>query len=361
MPSLARVGIQCPFPLLTQHTAINAVNGLTVQLSYNQNDPRISTDPACRNINRADFTTVCPVDINPLTGQPSGKTVNPVFLNTSSITFANISTPTRLASFAFVNLTSHVRCRSITCGDGHVLMGDRDRTGNADLAGDGDTFIFGFKDVTGVPPDQITTMGFGHAQHLAPTMVADQNEALWLTLTNAGFRERPDLVDAHTVHYHGFPNAGSVFDGEPMASFGINIGSSLTYYYKNVEPGTYMWHCHVEAAEHMQMGMLGQLVINPAQDVTGVPGVPPGTGTFYAYNDCLTPTVLPPGVTTATPDPMCGVTAYNVLKPVEILRPDFPSFRPNVPEGSLRPDERYLSHVQRQRVSRHRRPRPDYQ
>ena len=265
------------------------------------------------------------MDINPLTGQPSGKTVNPMFLNTSTITFANVSTTSRLAGFAFVNLTSHVRCRSITCGDGHVLMGDRDRTGNADLAGNGDTFIFGFTDVTGVPPDQVIPRGFGGAQHLAPTMIADQNEELWLTLTNAGFRERPDLVDAHTVHYHGFPNAGSVFDGEPMASFGINIGSSLTYYYKNVEPGTYMWHCHVEASEHMQMGMLGQLVVNPVQDVTGAPGFPaPGTGTFYAYNDCLTPTVLPPGVTSATPDPMCGVTAYNVLKPVEIT-----AFDPN--------------------------------
>ena len=314
MPSLARVGIQCPFPLLTQHTAVNAVNGLTVQLSYNQNDPRISTDPACRNINAPNFTTVCPVDINPLTGQPSGKTVNPVFLNTSTITFANVSTASRLARFAFVNLTTHVRCRSITCGDGHVLMGDRDRTGNADLAGNGDTYVFGFTDVTGVPPDRVIPAGFAAAQHLAPTMVADQNEALWLTLTNAGFRERPDLVDAHTVHYHGFPNAASAFDGEPMASFGINIGSSLTYYYKNVEPGTYMWHCHVEASEHMQMGMLGQLVINPAQDQTTVPI---NGFTKFAYNDCTTFPLLT--------DPMCGVTGYNILKPVEITSFD-PTF-----------------------------------
>ena len=92
VPALARVGIQCPFPLLTQHTATNTVNGLTVRLSYNQKDPRISTDPSCRNINDPNFTTLCPVDINPITGQPSGRTVNPVFLNTSSITFANIST-----------------------------------------------------------------------------------------------------------------------------------------------------------------------------------------------------------------------------------------------------------------------------
>jgi FtsP/CotA-like multicopper oxidase with cupredoxin domain len=108
-----------------------------------------------------------------------------------------------------------------------------------------------------------------------------------------------------------------------MASFGINIGSSLTYYYKNVEPGTYIWHCHVEASEHMQMGMLGQLYINPKQDLTVTPGLPapvidPVTGIpttqRYAYNDC-----------TAPADPMCGATAYNILKPLEITSFD-PTF-----------------------------------
>jgi FtsP/CotA-like multicopper oxidase with cupredoxin domain len=355
-PALARVGIQCPYPLLTK-------NGW----SYNQHDPELSLDPGCRNVNDPNFTTNCQVDVSPITGQPSGRTVIPRFGNSSTILFINATTqngvfhnlttqlrfnrcfvptplpissplPVSLPSYcAFTNGTSHVRCRSITCGDGHVLMGDRDRTGNADLVGNGDTYIFGFREVTGVPPGQILTKGFAGAQHLAPAMVADQGEELWLTLTNAGFRERPDLVDSHSVHYHGFPNAGSIFDGEPMASFGINIGSSLTYYYKNVEPGTYMWHCHVEAAEHMQMGMLGQLFINPKQDVTVTPGLPapvidPVTGIptsqRYAYNDCTTPPpivnpfvvppTIPPTLLTPVSDPMCGVTAYNVLKPVEL-------------------------------------------
>jgi FtsP/CotA-like multicopper oxidase with cupredoxin domain len=44
------------------------------------------------------------------------------------------------------------------------------------------------------------------------------------------------------------------------------MGSSLTYFYKQVEPGTYMYHCHVEATEHMQMGMLGNLYVRPAQN-----------------------------------------------------------------------------------------------
>ena len=48
------------------------------------------------------------------------------------------------------------------------------------------------------------------------------------------------------------------------------MGSSLTYYYLNNDPGTYMYHCHVEATEHMQMGMLGSLYVDPIQNQTGL-------------------------------------------------------------------------------------------
>jgi FtsP/CotA-like multicopper oxidase with cupredoxin domain len=87
-----------------------------------------------------------------------------------------------------------------------------------------------------------------------------------------------------------------VFDGLPEASISINQGSSLTYYYDQKEPGTYMYHCHVEAAEHMQMGMLGNLYVRPAQNklpsqtfANGFAHVQwdpqTNTGNKYAYND----------------------------------------------------------------------------
>jgi len=102
-----------------------------------------------------------------------------------------------------------------------------------------------------------------------------------------GMMMRPDLFDPHTVHYHGFPNAAAVFDGVPDASISINMGSSLTYFYYNAEPGTFIYHCHVEATEHMQMGMLGQLYVTPIQDGT-VYQDPDSSGRIYtrfAYND----------------------------------------------------------------------------
>jgi FtsP/CotA-like multicopper oxidase with cupredoxin domain len=63
------------------------------------------------------------------------------------------------------------------------------------------------------------------------------------------------------VHFHGFPQSSTVFDGLPESGVAINQGASLTYYYNLVEPGTFMYHCHVEATEHMQMGMLGNLYV----------------------------------------------------------------------------------------------------
>jgi FtsP/CotA-like multicopper oxidase with cupredoxin domain len=101
--------------------------------------------------------------------------------------------------------------------------------------------------------------------------------------------DRPDLFDPHSVHFHGFPNASTVFDGEPEASIAINMGATLTYFYNIVEPGTYMYHCHVEAAEHMQMGMLGNLYVTPAQNKlpagTDLHGFVHQPGFRYAYDD----------------------------------------------------------------------------
>jgi FtsP/CotA-like multicopper oxidase with cupredoxin domain len=72
-----------------------------------------------------------------------------------------------------------------------------------------------------------------------------------------------------------------------------------------------MYHCHVEAAEHMQMGMLGNLYVRPRQNK-----LPAGTvlgtwihaaGNTYAYNDGD------------------GSTRYDVEYPIQIgsFDPDF--------------------------------------
>jgi len=181
---------------------------------------------------------------------------------------------------------ANTKCMHLGAGDGFITMADG-------LS----QYIFGFSDLTGLPTNpadpadsvDIMTEGMLAAAFPAPPIVLDEGDEFYLTLTNVGMMIRPDLFDPHTVHYHGFPQAAPIFDGVPDASISINMGSSLTYYYKINDPGTYMYHCHVEAAEHMQMGMLGNLYVRPKQDKlpndTDLNGFIHKTGNQYAYND----------------------------------------------------------------------------
>ncbi len=231
------------------------------------------------------------------------------------------------------------KCIHLAAGDGMVTMADDAQK---------ELYIFGFSrlklpddaisdgDITSLAeyPNYVMTEGSMLANAPAPTIEVDEDDHVYLTLTNVGMAMRPDLFDPHTVHWHGFPNASSVFDGVPDASIAIAGGASLTYYYQAMDAGTYMYHCHVEATEHMQMGMLGNLFVRPRQNrlangdnlftefasnaantanggLTPPPAVNTGathsSGDTYAYNDGD------------------GTTRYDVEYPIQIgsFDPDF--------------------------------------
>ncbi len=117
-----------------------------------------------------------------------------------------------------------------------------------------------------VDPRQIMDVGVMNGNIPAPLMAFDEDDEFFLTLTNVGMIMRPDLFEQHTVHFHGYPNASSFYDGVPDASVAINIGGSFTYYYLAPDAGTYFWHCHITPPEHLQMGMVGQLYVRPRQN-----------------------------------------------------------------------------------------------
>jgi FtsP/CotA-like multicopper oxidase with cupredoxin domain len=128
-----------------------------------------------------------------------------------------------------------------------------------------------------VDPRPIIDVGVMNGNIPAPLAAFDEDDEFFLTLTNVGMIMRPDLFEQHTVHFHGYPNASSFYDGVPDASVAINIGASFTYYYLAPDAGTYFWHCHITPPEHLQMGMVGQLYVRPRQD-----RVPSG-GNLYTY------------------------------------------------------------------------------
>ncbi len=128
-----------------------------------------------------------------------------------------------------------------------------------------------------VDPRQIMDVGVMNGNIPAPLVAFDEDDEMFLTLTNVGMIMRPDLFEQHTIHFHGYPNASSVYDGVPDASVAINIGGSFTYYYLSPDAGTYFWHCHITPPEHLQMGMVGQLYVRPRQDRV------PNGGDLYTY------------------------------------------------------------------------------
>lgn len=146
------------------------------------------------------------------------------------------------------------------------------------------TYIFGFRNVTGLSDTQRADQK-NKAQHSAPMFWVDQfNPAdpknFRMQLTNLGLALRPDLFDAHTIHWHGFRNVITFFDGEPTGSVAVTTGRTFQYIYRPRDPGTYMFHCHVEDVEHVQMGMTGPVFVRPLQNGTNFAGF-----TKFAYND----------------------------------------------------------------------------
>ncbi len=160
--------------------------------------------------------------------------------------------------------------RHLAATDGHILL-----PGEAEPL-----YIFGFIDAPlGATPNEYDTLK-GNVQFPAPIIGVDELADVYITLSNISFVLRPDLDDAHTIHWHGFPNATAIFDGVPEVSIAVPPGRDFPYYYKPRRPGTFMYHCHFEDVEHVQMGMTGIVFVRPSQNGSSLGGF-----TKFAYND----------------------------------------------------------------------------
>jgi FtsP/CotA-like multicopper oxidase with cupredoxin domain len=172
-----------------------------------------------------------------------------------------------------------VLCKHIAAGDGFTKMADGK-----------DQYIFGFSPIPpGTPESEVLANHAMRANFPAPTIVVKQDQELYISLSNVGMVLRPDLFDPHSIHWHGFINAASVFDGVPEVSPAAAMQATQPYYYKAAKEGTFFYHCHVEATEHMQMGMIGNLWVTPRQNElapgTSLNGFIHQDGYEYLYND----------------------------------------------------------------------------
>jgi FtsP/CotA-like multicopper oxidase with cupredoxin domain len=139
-------------------------------------------------------------------------------------------------------------------------------------------YIFGFINVPAPPdagsdPSSLVAAFKNKAQHPAPILGFRQESDILISLTNLGFLARPDLADSHTIHWHGFRAPVALMDGVPEVSIAVPEQKQFTYFFRPHDPGTYMYHCHFEDVEHVQMGMTSIVFVRPA------------LGDKYAYND----------------------------------------------------------------------------
>ena len=138
-------------------------------------------------------------------------------------------------------------------------------------------YSFGFRDVSRFQGDYSEIIKLKSlVQHTAPPMhrgLTNGGAGGWqdfkvddritMELWNLGLALRPDLGDGHTIHWHGFPNQVPYYDGVPETSIAVPVGRSFKYEFIPNEAGTYMYHCHFEDVEHVQMGMTGVLFVRP--------------------------------------------------------------------------------------------------
>ncbi|NLG51893.1 MAG: multicopper oxidase domain-containing protein [Chloroflexi bacterium] len=186
-----------------------------------------------------------------------------------------------IAGVAVVGWPSLLPQRAVAMGTSDVHLRLAATDGWVNTYGGEAHYILGFVPVpVDAPYDELLPYR-GKAQLPTPPIIVEEGQTLYLTLTNLGFTERPDLDDALTIQWRGTPNALRL-----DASAGVAVasnGKDITYRFTASEPGTYLWHCRLGSVEYAQMGMVGPLIVRPAQN--GRDGLRDRLTGNYAYND----------------------------------------------------------------------------
>lgn len=94
----------------------------------------------------------------------------------------------------------------------------------------------------------------GHKPQVpGPEIRVRQGDLVRLTLRNT-------FDQPHTIHPHGIISVAQRMDGLDE----VLPGQSFTYEFVATEAGTFAYHCHFQTNLHLNMGMYGALIVEPA-------------------------------------------------------------------------------------------------
>jgi plastocyanin len=91
----------------------------------------------------------------------------------------------------------------------------------------------------------------------SPTIRVEQGDKVYITLENTHYLP-------HTIHLHGVDHPWQNSQGEDndgMEEHPVFPGKSHTYEIQPRHAGTMLYHCHVQTAQHMMMGLMGMFVV----------------------------------------------------------------------------------------------------
>jgi FtsP/CotA-like multicopper oxidase with cupredoxin domain len=92
-----------------------------------------------------------------------------------------------------------------------------------------------------------------------PTIRVREGDRIRIVLTN-------ETEDKHTLHVHGQKKPVSM-DGVPfLGQKPLEKGESYSYEFTVENPGTSFYHCHVDSAHHVDMGMYGAFIVEPVKE-----------------------------------------------------------------------------------------------
>jgi manganese oxidase len=104
---------------------------------------------------------------------------------------------------------------------------------------------------------KIAAWGF-NGQVPGPTMRVTEGDLVRVRFTNKH-------TSNHTLHFHGM-NLTNEMDGVAYGHLGhleVKPGETYTYEFVADPAGTHMYHCHVNSPQHIDMGMVGALIVEP--------------------------------------------------------------------------------------------------
>lgn len=98
----------------------------------------------------------------------------------------------------------------------------------------------------------------------SPAIRVEQGDKVFITLENSHYF--PHSIHLHGVDHPFLTKTGEGNDGVPQTSNKLILpGKQFTYEITPRQPGTMVYHCHVQAHTHIMMGLIGMFIIEENQ------------------------------------------------------------------------------------------------